>query len=90
MLGVIDATSEWLYTHSSTQQAMRWHARKSNPVVFKVDSDYEMQRLLESPSVPALRTVSYFAGEPIAICIGPQWNSVLSEYNIPYEMIQYE
>lgn len=89
-LAVIDATSSWFYTHASARSAMRWWNRRSNPVVLKVPATFEMERLLENPIIPPHRTVSYFAGEPIAICIGPMWNSDLYEYNIPYEIIEYE
>jgi len=89
MLGLVDATSTWMFRHASTQEAMRWMDRRSNPIIFGVGSTYEIERILKSGYLAPEVATSYFAGEIVAICIGPVWNSRLSEYRL-YEKITYE
>lgn len=89
MLALIDVASKWMFRYGSTQDAMRWDDRKSNPVILKVGSSFELERIIKSGYLNPQITTSYFAGELIAFCIGPVWNSRLDNYNL-YEKITYE
>jgi hypothetical protein len=89
MLALTDAASTWMFKYASTQESMKWNERRSNPVVLKVGSSYELERILKSGYLATNISTSYFAGEIVAICIGPVWNSRLEEYRL-YEKITYE
>ena len=90
MMGTIDATSKWFSSYGSTSTSIKWHNRKSNPIVFKVANQYELHRVAEQMSPHSDKVaVSYFAGELISLCIGPIWSSRIDAFDM-FEHISYE
>lgn len=88
ILGAVDAASQWFFIYGSSQQAREWSGRKSDPKIYDIPTAFELHRISQHPFAPN-KTVSHFAGELIAVCIGPVWNSRLTEYNRMYKSIKY-
>lgn len=84
MDAVADCTSTWFSEHAVNPLAMQWRQVKSYPILFKVPSSELMFPLLDEK---IHKTVSKIGEEPIAICMGPLWNSQVMCYN-GYERYQ--
>lgn len=84
MEAVADASATWFSEHAVNPLGLEWRKRKSYPIIFKVKNT-EFMNLLLSEAIH--KTVSKMGDEPVAICMGPLWNSQVLCYN-GYERFQ--
>ncbi len=84
MDAVADSSATWFSEHAVNPLAMQWRQVKSYPVLLKVPNTDLMIPLLDEK---IHKTVSKIGDEPIAICMGPLWNSQIMCYN-GYERYQ--
>lgn len=84
MDAVADSSSTWFSEHAVNPLAMKWRTLKSYPILLKVPNTMLMYPLLDEK---IHKTVSKIGDEPIAICMGPLWNSEVMWYN-GYERFQ--
>jgi len=91
MLALIDVTSQWFYSYGSTQTTLKWGQRRANPIVCKSPDHYELKRIVEQSGAMFSDKIStsFFAGELIAVCVGPVWNSRLDSFE-RFDKIVYE
>jgi len=78
MDAVSDSASTWFSEHAVNPLGMEWRRRKSYPILLKVPNTDLMLPLLDEP---IHKTVSKIGEDPIAICMGPLWNSQIMCYN---------
>lgn len=89
-VSIIDCVARWFFSWTSSPEAMQWNTRKSEPIVYKVSSTRKMHELINDGAfMPSKKTISYIAGDPVAICVGPTWSSELIGYNNSYERVYY-
>lgn len=89
-VSIIDCVSRWFFSKGASVILSQWNNRKSEPIVYKVSSTVKMNELInDNVFTPTDKTVSYIAGDPVAICIGPTWSSELIGYNNSYERVYY-
>lgn len=84
MDAVADSSSTWFSEHAVNPLAMQWRQLKSYPILLKVPNTDLMNALLDER---IHKTVSKIGDEPVAICMGPLWNSQIMCYN-GYERFQ--
>lgn len=84
MDAVADSSSTWFSEHAVNPLAMQWRQVKSYPILLKVPNTNLMYPLLDER---IYKTVSKIGDEPVAICMGPLWNSQVMCYN-GYERFQ--
>lgn len=78
MDAVVDSSSTWFSEHAVNPLAMKWRALKSYPILLKVPNTQLMFPLMDER---IHKTVSKIGEEPVAICMGPLWNSEVMWYN---------
>lgn len=84
MDAVADSSSTWFSEHAVNPLAMQWRQAKSYPILLKVPNTDLMYPLMDER---IHKTVSKIGDEPVAICMGPLWNSQVMCYN-GYERFQ--
>lgn len=84
MDAVADSSSTWFSEHAVNPLAMQWRQMKSYPILLKVPNTDLMNALLDER---IHKTISKIGEEPVAICMGPLWNSQIMCYN-GYERFQ--
>lgn len=84
MEAVADSSATWFSEYAIHPVGLEWRKRKSYPIIFKVPNSDLLKLLM---SEPIHKTVSKMGDEPVAICMGPLWNSQVLCYN-GYERFQ--
>jgi len=78
MDAVADSSSTWFCEHAVNPLALEWRKLKSHPILLKVPNTDYMNALMDER---IHKTVSKIGDDPVAICMGPLWNSEVMCYN---------
>ena len=88
--GVADSCAQWFYHWGSLARSKGYEnaQRAGNPTIYVTYDTDEMKKLIEDASLEN-KAISYFAGEPLAICIGPMFEAERMGFNAYYEQLPY-